>query len=69
MDGPCAEYQRLKRQYELAVRAWGDLELNDAPAEAKASLQRKQLFIEARDACAKRVFDHKASCLICQNKL
>ena len=45
---PCATLQRLRKEYEVAVRVWGELEfpLHNAPLETEnlriSLLQRKQ---------------------------
>ena len=70
----CATLNRLKREYEAAIRVWGELEfpLHNAPAETEAArvrlLQRKQDVLDARNAARGRLVDHKASCWICKNK-
>ena len=68
---PCTVLQRLKREYEVAVRVWGELEYS-APKETEfaqiALLQRKQYFLDARNAADKRLVDHKQMCLICKGR-
>jgi hypothetical protein len=70
----CATLKRLKREYEAAIRVWGELEfpLLNAPVETEAArialLLRKQDVLDARNAAGKRLVDHKASCRICKNR-
>lgn len=68
---PCTVLQRLKREYEVAVRVWGELEYSAAKETEFAQialLQRKQYFLDARNAASKRLVDHKQICLICKNR-
>jgi hypothetical protein len=68
---PCAELQQLKRQYESAVRVWGQHEFlvhNDAVATRARrfeQLQLKQRALDARNAANDRVLDHKRTCPLC----
>jgi hypothetical protein len=68
----CAELQSLRKQYEIAVRAWGELEfpLHNAPVATEASrfalLYRKQGSMNERNAAGKRLFDHQLTCPVCR---
>src|ERR1700722_7019201 len=68
---PCAELQQLKRQYESALRVWGQYEfpLHNEPVATRAQrfeqLQLKQRALDARNAAHDRVLDHKRICPLC----
>jgi hypothetical protein len=70
----CAELQELKRQYESALRAWGQYEfpLHNEPVETRARrserLQSKQRALEERNAANDSVLDHKRICPLCAGK-
>ena len=70
----CAELQELKRQYESALRVWGQYEfpLHNEPAATRArrfeQLQLKQRALNARNAAHDRVLDHKRICLLCEGR-
>jgi hypothetical protein len=68
---PCAELQRLKRQYESALRVWGLFEFppHNQPTGTRVrrfeQLQLKQLALDARNAANHRVLNHKRICPLC----
>jgi len=70
----CAELQDLKRQYESALRAWGQHEfpLHNGPVETRARrlqrLQMKQRALEERNAANDTLLDHKRICPLCAGK-
>lgn len=67
----CVELQELKRQYESALRAWGQREfpLHNEPVATRARrlerLQLKQTALDTRNAANDSVLDHKRNCLLC----
>jgi hypothetical protein len=69
---PCAELAKLQLQYKLALRAWAELEFtpHNVPFETEASriarAHRKQHFLNARNAAAFPLSDHKMACLVCR---
>jgi hypothetical protein len=68
---PCAELQELTRQYESALRVWGEYEfpLRNEPVATRAQqserLQLKQRALDARNAAHNRMVDHKLNCPRC----
>jgi hypothetical protein len=70
----CAELQQLKRQYESALRVWGQYEfplhneLVGTRARLIEQLQLKQRALDARNAANGRVLDHKRICPLCAGK-
>jgi hypothetical protein len=69
---PCVEWQRLKQQYENALRIWGQFEfpLHNEPAGPAARqaerLQLKQRALDARNKGCERLLAHRAKCRICK---
>jgi hypothetical protein len=69
---PCAEFQELKRQYESALRLWGQYEfpLHNQPLVARAwqatQLRLKQKAVEARNKASERLLAHKEKCRVCK---
>jgi hypothetical protein len=69
---PCAELAKLQLQYKLALRAWGELEFapHNVPFETEASriakVHRKQHFLNARNAAAFPLSEHKMACSVCR---
>jgi hypothetical protein len=67
----CAELQELKRQYESALRIWGQPEfpLHNEPEPTRSRrlerLQIKQRALEARNSANDSVLDHKLTCQLC----
>jgi hypothetical protein len=72
--GPCAELLELKRQYEYALRAWGQYQFprhNEqvgTRAWRSEQLQLKQRALDARNAANDCVLDHKRICPLCTGK-
>jgi hypothetical protein len=72
--GPCAELLKLKRQYEYALRAWGQYEfrLHNEPAGTREwrveQLQLQQKLLDARDATSGHLLKHKRICPLCSGK-
>ncbi len=70
----CAELQQLKRQYEFALRVWGEYQfpVHNEPVGTQAwrskQLQLKQEALDARNAANGRVLDHKLTCPLCAAK-
>jgi hypothetical protein len=70
----CSELQELKRQYESALRAWGQHEfpLHNEPVATRARrsevLHRKQAALDARNAANDSLLDHKRICPLCAGK-
>ena len=62
---PCAEFHRLRQEYETALRVWGKYEFppHDAPV---GSVHLKQKALEARNAASDRIFKHKGKCRVCR---
>jgi hypothetical protein len=61
---PCAEYLRLHRLYQHAVRGWGQVEfLNLAKPEI-----RNQALLE-RNAAKERLHIHEKNCPTCDSRL
>jgi hypothetical protein len=66
----------LKRQYEFALRVWGEYEfpIHNQPVGTQVwrseelRLQLKQKALDARDAANERVLDHKLTCPLCAAK-
>jgi hypothetical protein len=67
---PCAELQELKRQYESALRVWGQYQfpLHNESLGTRAlrsgHLQLKQRALEERNSAKERVLDHERICLL-----
>jgi hypothetical protein len=72
--GSCAELQQLKRQYESALRIWGEYQfpVHNEPVGTQAwrpeQLQLKQKALDARNAANDRLLDHKLTCPLCAAK-
>jgi hypothetical protein len=68
----CAELQQLKRQYESALRVWGEYQfpVRNEPAGTQAWRfeQLKQKALDERNAANDRVLDHKLTCPLCAAK-
>src|ERR1700722_16146069 len=71
---PCTELQQLKRQYESALRVWGQYEfpLPNQPVTTRAQrfeqLQLKQRALDTRNAAHDRVLDHRRTCPLCAGR-
>src|ERR1700691_1745167 len=71
----CAELQKLKRQYESALRVWGQYEfpLPNEPVATRAQrfeqLQLKQRALDTRNAAHDRVLYHKRICALCASQV
>jgi hypothetical protein len=69
---PCVELQRLKQQYENALRIWGQFEFplhNEpvGPAAGQAErFQLKQRALNARNDASARLLAHREKCQICK---
>jgi hypothetical protein len=69
---PCVELQRLKQQYETALRIWGEFEFplhNEpvGPSEWQADrLQLKQKAWKAKNEASERLLAHREKCRICK---
>ena len=68
---PCAELQKLKRQYESALRVWGQYEfpLHNAPVGTLPRrfewAELKQRARDARNAAHDCLLEHKRLCPLC----
>jgi hypothetical protein len=64
---PCVEVQRVKQQYENALRIWGQFEfpLHNEPVGPAERLQLKQGALNARNEACERLLAHRAKCRIC----
>lgn len=69
---PCPEYNRLRHNYEAAIRHWGRVILSpDAHlvgALARQAAEIKQKAFDERDAAKKRLSDHTRTCPACNPK-
>ena len=69
---PCEELQKLKQQYQTAVRIWGQFEfpLHNEPvgpaARQAERLQLKQKAWKARNEVSERLLAHREKCRICE---
>jgi hypothetical protein len=69
---PCVELQKLKQQYETALRIWGQFEFplhNEplgSPARQAEQLQLKQRALNARNEANERLLAHREKCRICK---
>jgi hypothetical protein len=65
---PCAEFQRLRREYETALRVWGQYEflLPNAPLGLPERPYLKRKALDARNAAKERLIDHREKCRICK---
>jgi hypothetical protein len=67
----CPELEALKRQYEFALRIWGEYEFpfHNEPIATRARrsvrLQLKQNALVARNEANDSLLDHKLVCLLC----
>ena len=59
---PCAEYLRLERRYEDALRNW-------VQSMASYLTVERQRALEDRNAAKNRLWVHEESCSICRRKL
>jgi hypothetical protein len=67
---PCPEYVCLRRDYEAALRLWGDVLLAQHAGlligDVERALETRKDAADARDATSKRVEEHKRSCPVCR---
>jgi hypothetical protein len=67
---PCPEYVCLRRDYEAALRRWGDVLLAQHAGRLGGDVERAMEFrkeaADERDAANKRMEDHKLSCPVCK---
>ena len=65
---PCAEFQHLRREYETALRVWGQYEfpLPNAALGLPEQPFLKQNALDARNAAKERLIDHREKCRICK---
>ena len=65
---PCAEFQHLRREYETALRVWGQYEfpLPNAPLGLPEQPYLKQKALDARNAAKERLNDQRENCRICK---
>jgi hypothetical protein len=69
---PCVELQRLKQQYQTALRIWGQFEfplhneLLGSSARQAEQLQLKQRALNARNEASERLVGHSEKCRICK---
>jgi hypothetical protein len=69
---PCVELQRLKRQYQTALRIWGQFEFplhNEPvgpPAQRGEQRELKQRALNARNEASERLLAHGEKCRICK---
>jgi hypothetical protein len=68
---PCPEHDRLRQQYEAALRHWGQVMLflkSDLPEAQHQASQFKLNALNERNATSERMCFHKRTCLFCENK-
>ena len=69
---PCVELQRLKEQYQTALRLWGQFEFplhNEpvgSPARKAEQLELKQRALNARNEASEQLLTHRDKCRICR---
>jgi hypothetical protein len=69
---PCVELQRLKQQYQTALRIWGQFEFplhNEPvgpPARQAEQLELKLRALSARNEASERLLAHRETCRICK---
>jgi hypothetical protein len=69
---PCVELQRLKQQYENALRFWGQFEFplhNEQvgpPTRQAERLQLKERALKARNEASERLLAHREKCRNCK---
>jgi hypothetical protein len=67
---PCREYDRLRTDYEAAVRRWGDVLLAQHAGrfgdKVETSLERRRDAADEMYVANKRLEDHKRSCPVCK---
>ncbi len=70
---PCPEYKRLRWDYEVALRRWGDVLLDQhgviLGGDFKRALELRKDAGDERDAANKRLEDHKRSCPVCREAI
>jgi hypothetical protein len=70
----CAQLQQLKRQYEAALRTWGEYQFlrHNEPIGTQAwrseQLYLKQKALDARNEANDRLLGHKETCPLCIGK-
>jgi hypothetical protein len=70
----CAQLQQLKRQYEAALRTWGEYQFlrHNEPIGTQArrseQLYLKQKALDARNEANDRLLGHKETCPLCTGK-
>ena len=69
----CPEYTRLRWEYEVALRRWGDLLLAQLAEpvgwDFKRAVELRKNAVDERDAADKRLEDHKRSCPVCREAI
>ena len=72
-DIPCPEYTRLRWEYEVALRRWGDLLLAQLAEpvgwDFKRAVELRKNAVDEKDATDKRLEDHKRSCPVCREAI
>jgi hypothetical protein len=67
---PCPEYKRLRKEYEAALRRWGDVLLAQHAGrlggDVEKALEFRKGAADARDVTSKRVEDHRRRCRVCR---
>jgi hypothetical protein len=69
---PCVELQKLKQQYQTALRIWGQFEFpihNEQvgpPTRQAERLQLKERALKARNEASERLLAHREHCRICK---
>ena len=70
---PCPEYKRLRKEYEAALRRWGDVLLAQHAGrlggDVERALEIRKDAADERDAANKRLEDHKQSCPVCREAI
>jgi hypothetical protein len=70
---PCREYKRLRKDYEAALRSWGDVLLaqhaEHLVGDVKRALEIRKEAADERDAADKRLEEHKRTCQVCREAI
>ena len=70
---PCRKYERLRRDYEAALRLWGDVLLAQHTGrwagDVEKALEFRKMAADERDATNKGLEDHKRSCPVCREAI
>ena len=68
---PCADYVRLRQQYDAALQRWGDVLLAQhaglLDGDVQSALKYRKNVADERDAANQRLEDHKRSCPVCNH--